>query len=106
METDAQCFDFCGDSLDSVLLDGSYRCRYLFDGEPGWYGDCHRFAADRSSFAVVPTDVSIGMTAYLVTLTVFIPISGWIADRFGARTIFGTANRHFHFGFGRLRTCE
>jgi MFS family permease len=58
------------------------------------------------SFAVVPTDVSIGMTAYLVTLTVFIPISGWIADRFGARTIFGTANRHFHFGFARLRTCE
>jgi EmrB/QacA subfamily drug resistance transporter len=43
------------------------------------------------SFAVTPTDVSIGMTAYLVTLAVFIPISGWIADRFGARTIFSTA---------------
>jgi len=43
------------------------------------------------SFAVRPTDVSIGMTAYLVTLAVFIPISGWIADRFGARTIFSTA---------------
>jgi EmrB/QacA subfamily drug resistance transporter len=43
------------------------------------------------SFAVTPTDVSIGMTAYLVTLAVFIPISGWIADRFGARTIFSIA---------------
>jgi EmrB/QacA subfamily drug resistance transporter len=43
------------------------------------------------SFAVRPTDVSIGMTAYLVTLAVFIPISGWIADRFGARTVFSTA---------------
>src|SRR5260221_3760082 len=43
------------------------------------------------SFAVTPTDVSIGMTAYLVTLAVFIPISGWIADRFGARTVFSTA---------------
>jgi EmrB/QacA subfamily drug resistance transporter len=43
------------------------------------------------SFAVRPTDVSIGMTAYLVTLAVFIPISGWMADRFGARTIFSTA---------------
>jgi MFS family permease len=43
------------------------------------------------SFAVRPTDVSIGMTAYLVTLAVFIPISGWIADRFGARSIFSTA---------------
>jgi EmrB/QacA subfamily drug resistance transporter len=43
------------------------------------------------SFAVRPVDVSMGMTAYLVTLAVFIPISGWIADRFGARTIFSTA---------------
>ncbi|MBV8279388.1 MAG: MFS transporter, partial [Verrucomicrobia bacterium] len=43
------------------------------------------------SFSVTPTDVSIGMTAYLVTLAVFIPISGRIADRFGARTIFSTA---------------
>jgi EmrB/QacA subfamily drug resistance transporter len=43
------------------------------------------------SFAVTPTDVSIGMTAYLVTLAVFIPISGWIADRFGARTVFSIA---------------
>jgi EmrB/QacA subfamily drug resistance transporter len=43
------------------------------------------------SFAVTPTDVSIGMTAYLVTLAVFIPISGWIADRFGARTVFSSA---------------
>jgi len=43
------------------------------------------------SFAVRPTAVSIGMTAYLVTLAVFIPISGWIADRLGARTIFSAA---------------
>jgi len=26
------------------------------------------------------------MTAYLLMLAVFIPISGWFADRFGART--------------------
>ena len=43
------------------------------------------------SFGVSPTDVSTGMTAYLVTVAVFIPISGWIADRFGARTIFSVA---------------
>ncbi len=43
------------------------------------------------SFGVSPAHLSIGITAYLVTLAIFIPISGWIADRFGARTVFGTA---------------
>src|ERR1700722_3127399 len=33
----------------------------------------------------------IGMTAYLLTLAVLIPISGWVADRFGARSVFATA---------------
>jgi EmrB/QacA subfamily drug resistance transporter len=42
-------------------------------------------------FGVTPIDVSMGMTAYLVTLAAFIPVSGWIADRFGARTVFSTA---------------
>jgi len=32
--------------------------------------------------------LSTGMSAYMLTLAVFIPLSGWIADRFGARTIF------------------
>jgi EmrB/QacA subfamily drug resistance transporter len=36
-------------------------------------------------------NVSVGMTAYLLTLAVFIPVSGWLADRFGARTIFRSA---------------
>ena len=43
------------------------------------------------SFGVKPVDLNIGMTAYLLALAVFIPISGWLADRFGARTIFGGA---------------
>jgi EmrB/QacA subfamily drug resistance transporter len=43
------------------------------------------------SFAVGPNEVSLGMTAYMLTLAVFIPVSGWIADRFGSRTIFGGA---------------
>jgi len=40
------------------------------------------------SFHVNPIDLNIGMTAYLLMLAVFIPISGWVADRFGARTVF------------------
>jgi MFS family permease len=43
------------------------------------------------SFSVGPNEVSLGMTAYMLTLAVFIPISGWIADRFGSRTVFGSA---------------
>jgi EmrB/QacA subfamily drug resistance transporter len=43
------------------------------------------------SFNVHPADMSLGITAYLLTLAVFIPISGWAADRFGLRTVFGSA---------------
>lgn len=43
------------------------------------------------SFGVGPNALSVGMTAYMLALAVFIPISGWIADRYGSRTIFATA---------------
>ena len=43
------------------------------------------------SFSVGPNEVSLGMTAYMLTLAVFIPISGWIADRYGSRTVFASA---------------
>ncbi|KND61879.1 Permease of the major facilitator superfamily [Candidatus Burkholderia verschuerenii] len=43
------------------------------------------------SFGVHPADMSLGITVYLLTLAVFIPISGWAADRFGLRTVFGSA---------------
>jgi EmrB/QacA subfamily drug resistance transporter len=43
------------------------------------------------SFRVAPADLNIGLSAYLLTLAVFIPISGWVADRFGARTVFAVA---------------
>lgn len=32
--------------------------------------------------------VNVAITAYLLTLAVLIPISGWLADRFGARRVF------------------
>lgn len=40
------------------------------------------------SFGVNPVDLTLGMTAYMLTLAVFIPLSGWFADRFGPRRIF------------------
>jgi EmrB/QacA subfamily drug resistance transporter len=42
-------------------------------------------------FAVTPADLSIGITAYLLMLAVFIPLSGWISDRLGARNVFCVA---------------
>jgi len=38
-----------------------------------------------------PIKLNLAITSYLLSLAVFIPISGWMADRFGARTIFRTA---------------
>jgi EmrB/QacA subfamily drug resistance transporter len=43
------------------------------------------------SFHIGAVNLNIGMTAYLLTLAVFIPISGWVADRFGSRSIFASA---------------
>ncbi len=35
-------------------------------------------------FGVTAVELNIGISAYLITLAVLIPASGWIADRFGA----------------------
>ena len=42
-------------------------------------------------FGTAPAYLSVGVSAYLVALTVFIPVSGWAADRCGARRVFGLA---------------
>lgn len=38
-----------------------------------------------------PIALKLALTTYLLALAVFIPVSGWVADRFGARSIFCTA---------------
>lgn len=38
-----------------------------------------------------PVRLGTAITSYLVALTVFIPVSGWVADRFGARRVFMAA---------------
>jgi len=35
--------------------------------------------------------LKVGLTAYIVSLGIFIPVSGWLADRFGSRRIFTLA---------------
>src|ERR1700676_787862 len=38
-----------------------------------------------------PIRLNLAITSYLLSLAVFIPISGWMADRYGARTVFRSA---------------
>jgi EmrB/QacA subfamily drug resistance transporter len=38
-----------------------------------------------------PLALKLALTSYLVSLAIFIPISGWIADRYGSRTVFAVA---------------
>ena len=38
-----------------------------------------------------PIALKLALTSYLLSLAVFIPLSGWMADRFGARTVFRAA---------------
>ena len=44
-----------------------------------------------SDFGVPAADVNITMTAYLMTVAMGIPLSGWLAERVGARKIFCVA---------------
>lgn len=43
------------------------------------------------TFGVGAVDLNIGMSAYMLAVAVFIPISGWLADRFGSRLVFSSA---------------
>ncbi|HEY6434763.1 MAG TPA: DHA2 family efflux MFS transporter permease subunit [Acetobacteraceae bacterium] len=44
-----------------------------------------------ASLHETPVRLSLAITSYLLSLAVFIPISGWIADRFGARSVICSA---------------
>lgn len=45
-----------------------------------------------------PIALKLALTSYLLSLAVFIPISGWMADRFGSRTVFRAAIVVFTLG--------
>ena len=58
------------------------------------------------SFGTTPIHLSIGITAYMLSLAVFIPVSGWVADRFGARTVFSAAIAVFTLGSVLCGLCD
>ena len=45
-----------------------------------------------------PLALKLAVTSYLLSLAIFIPASGWTADRFGARTVFAAAIAVFVVG--------
>ncbi|PZQ79654.1 MAG: MFS transporter [Ancylobacter novellus] len=45
-----------------------------------------------------PISLKLALTSYLLSLAVFIPASGWFADRFGSRTVFRAAIVIFTLG--------
>src|SRR5689334_1300903 len=45
-----------------------------------------------------PLRLNVAITCYLLSLAVFVPISGWTADRFGARRVFTAAIIVFTLG--------
>jgi len=51
-----------------------------------------------SSLHENPLRLSLAISSYLLSLAVFIPVSGWIADRHGARRVFRTAILVFTLG--------
>ena len=40
------------------------------------------------SLLVEPVDLKVALISYLISLAIFIPISGWLADKFGSKKIF------------------
>ncbi len=50
------------------------------------------------AFGSDPVHMNVALTAYLLSVAVFIPASGWVADRFGTRAVFSAAIAVFTVG--------
>jgi EmrB/QacA subfamily drug resistance transporter len=49
-------------------------------------------------FHTEPLHLKLALTAYLMTMAILVPASGWLADRFGARRVFVNAVRIYLIG--------
>src|SRR5438876_8754301 len=50
------------------------------------------------ALAVAPLSMKAVLSSYTLSLAVFIPVSGWMADRFGTRRVFASAIGVFTLG--------
>ena len=51
-----------------------------------------------SALHVAPLSMKSVLTSYTLSLAVFIPVSGWVADRYGTRRVFASAIGIFTLG--------
>src|SRR5260221_430983 len=51
-----------------------------------------------AAIRVAPLSMKAVLTSYTLSLAVFIPVSGWAADRYGTRRVFSSAIGIFTFG--------
>lgn len=59
-----------------------------------------------AQFHTTPLPLKLALTNYLMTMAVFVPASGWLADRYGARRGISERNDALPFGLAVLRTVE
>src|ERR1700690_2138150 len=57
------------------------------------------------SLQVPPLDMKAVLASYTLSLAVFIPISGWMANRFGTRRVFAAAIGVFTLGSFLCGVC-
>ncbi|MBN9010719.1 MAG: MFS transporter, partial [Rhizobiales bacterium] len=50
------------------------------------------------TLGTTPLRMNLAVTAYVLALAMFIPLSGWLADRFGARRVFALSLLVFTLG--------
>jgi MFS family permease len=50
-----------------------------------------------ASLGVTPLSLKSAVTSYILSLALCIPVSGWMADRFGTRRVFASAVALFVF---------
>jgi hypothetical protein len=58
------------------------------------------------ALGIAPLSMKAVLSSYTLSLAVFIPISGWMADRFGTRRVFAWAIGTVHAGLVALRHFE
>jgi EmrB/QacA subfamily drug resistance transporter len=97
--------------MPSILLDADARARQRRTRLTALIVACALFMQNLDStviatalptmardFGADPVRMNVALTSYLLSLAVFIPASGWMADRFGARTVFRAAIAVFTIG--------
>ena len=89
--------------VQRVLPNGLVAHRALH-GEPRHLHPEHRGAHDAHDLDTSALSLKAVLTTYTLALAVFIPVSGWVADRFGTRRVVPRGGSALHYRVVVLRT--